>query len=298
MKKIIMAIAVLFALACNNHITPSNTAYQNKEIVNEKGTTILAGRNAPYMFKRSPYSEWFEKNYNAYAADSSAVLRLSSSLKGKTMEVFLGSWCGDSKREVPRMLKILDASGFDTADLHLIFVDYSMKAYKQSPQHEEKGKNIHHVPTFILYDGKNEIGRIVESPVVNLEKDMLAILNREGYVPTYKAIIQWQKQVKQKSIVKPDEEIQAIARTLKPLCTFWGEFNGYGYMLLSSGKKNEAYNIFRLNNILFPDKSGTYASLGEYYFITGNKAASKEMYEKVLQLKPDDANAKKMLGQL
>ena len=46
---------------------------------------------------------------------------------------------------------------------------------------EEVGKNIHRVPTFIFLHGNKEIGRIVESPVVSLEKDMIAILEKKSY---------------------------------------------------------------------------------------------------------------------
>jgi thiol-disulfide isomerase/thioredoxin len=297
MKNFIMAIAVLSAFACNNHIAPSGTPYQNKEFVNEKGTTMLIGRNAPYMLKQGSYKEWFEKNYNTYSADTVSVEALGPLLRGKTIEVFLGSWCGDSKREVPRMMKILERSGFDTAQLHLTFVDYSLKAYKQSPQHEEKGKDIHHVPTFIIYENKREIGRIVESPVITLEKDMLRILKQEAYIPNYKAILKWQEKKGRKKIMS-EEALHNIAHELKPACSSTSEFNGYGYMLFSSGKKAEAYNVFRLNTMMFPEKPGSFASLGEYYFLTGDKMAARQCYEKVLQLKPDDANAKKMLEQL
>lgn len=298
MKNFIMACAMLFAAACNNHISPSGTPYQNKEIVNEKGATILSGRNASYMMKQGTYQEWFYKNYNAYTVDSNMIPQLTSSLKGKKIEVFLGSWCGDSKREVPRMLKILESAGFDTASLHLVFVDYVLNHYKQSPQHEEKRKNIHHVPTFIIYNSNNrEMGRIVESPVMSLEKDLSDILAGRNYTPNYKAVIHWQ-QVSNRNKKKTQHELESIAANVKPLCSSSGEFNAYGYMLFAAGNKTQAYNVFKLNTILFPDKAGTFSSLGEYYFLMGDKPSAKQCYEKVLQLKPDDANAKKMLEQL
>jgi tetratricopeptide (TPR) repeat protein len=297
MKNFIMAFAVLLAFACNNHIGPSRTGHQNKEIINEKGSTILVGRNAPYMLKQASYREWFEKSYNNYTTDSTSVGRLSALLKDKTMEIFLGSWCGDSKREVPRMLKILNHAGFDTTRIHLVFVDYTLNAYKQSPQHEEKDKDIHHVPTFIIYEKKRELGRIVESPVASLEKDLLAIVKNDNYVPNYKGILQWQQE-RNRGKKMTIEQLQETAGTFKSIISFWGELNGYGYMLFSSGKRGEAYNIFRLNNLLFPDKPGTWLSLGEFYFLTGDKLSARRYYEKALELKPDDATAKKMMEQL
>jgi tetratricopeptide (TPR) repeat protein len=298
MKNFIMAFAVLFAFACNNNLVPSNTSYQNKEIVNEKNNTILVGHNAPYMMKQGIYKEWYDKNYSGYSIDSNTIQNIKPQLKNKTIEIFLGTWCGDSKREVPRMMKILEYAGFDTAHLKLVFIDHVLEAYKQSPEHEEKRKNIHHVPTFIVYDEKKEIGRIVESPVASLEKDLLAIVNKGSYVPNHKAIIQWQKEVKNRNKFKSEDQIKIIANELKPNCSFWGEFNAYGYMLYSQKKINETKNVFLLNTFLFPDKPGPFSSLGEYYLLTGNKPEARRCYEKVLQLKPDDANAKKLLEQL
>ena len=297
MKKIIMAMAVLAAIACNNYIVPAGTQYQNQEIINENGTAMLLGHNAPYMLNQGIYKEWYDKNYSSYNTDTLNIHLLSKLLHGKRIDIFLGSWCGDSKREVPRMLKVLEQSGIDTSSIRLIFVNNTLAAYKQSPQHEEKGKNIHRVPTFIVYENDKEIGRIVESPVVSLEKDLLSILRSETYVPNYKAIPEWKK-TKNRTKLLSDKELNSRASHLKPVCTSPGEFNAYGYMLFSSGKKTEACNVFRLNRIMFPDKPVVYSSLGEYYFLTGNKVAAKQCYEKVLQLKPDDPNAKKMLTQL
>jgi hypothetical protein len=41
------------------------------------------------------------------------------------------------------------------------------------------------VPTLIVYEKKKEIGRFIEYPVVSIEKDLLRILLKDGYVPNY-----------------------------------------------------------------------------------------------------------------
>ena len=97
------------------------------------------------------------------------------------IKLFMGTWCRDSRREVPRIYRILDAAGFDESRLTLINVNRG----KNSPGEEEVGLNIHHVPTVILYKNGNEIGRIIESPVQLLEEDMIAILNDASYTPNY-----------------------------------------------------------------------------------------------------------------
>ena len=57
--------------------------------------------------------------------------------------------------------------------------------YKKSPEGEETGKNIQRVPTLIIYHKRKELGRIIESPVVSIEKDLISILKQDGYIPNY-----------------------------------------------------------------------------------------------------------------
>jgi cytochrome c-type biogenesis protein CcmH/NrfG len=56
--------------------------------------------------------------------------------------------------------------------------------------------------------------------------------------------------------------------------------------------------VFKLNTELYPDKANVFDSLGEYYFKTGKRSLAKENYLKVLQMEPDNKNAKKMIAQL
>ena len=49
----------------------------------------------------------------------------------------------------------------------------------------EKGLNITNVPTFIFYKNGKEVNRIVESPRVSLEQDMIDIINGNNYKHIY-----------------------------------------------------------------------------------------------------------------
>ncbi len=298
-----VAAIMVLAVACHRATVPAgttvtNTPIINTEIKNASGQTILAGRASISAMQMPNYKTWYDDSYNSYAVDVAAARQLQPLLQNKTMEVFLGSWCGDSKREVPRMIRILQQAGMDTARLSLVFVDNSTGSYKQSPQHEERGKSIHHVPTFIIYDDKKEIGRIVESPVSSLEKDLLAILQQQSYQPNYRAINHWTKQVIERNRNMTDSELQNLVATLKPLCRHYGEFNGYGYVLLAARNTTEALNVFRLNTMIYPDNAGVFDSLAEAWETTGNKKEAIAAYEKVLQLKPGDEKAKGRVASL
>lgn len=293
-----MAAVCIAATACNRNAMPSSTPITNAQVQNEQGKTILAGHCSVSILQTGAYKEWFDKSYNNYTVDTATIHLMQPYLANKTIEIFLGSWCGDSKREVPRMIKILQLASFDTANLKLIFVDNSTKAYKQSPQHEEAGKTIHHVPTIIVYANNKETGRIIESPKISLEKDMLAILLHQPYAPNYKSIAWWVKNVKEKGTIMSDEKLQNVSHNIKPVNERMSELNTYGYVLLAQKNYAGALNVFKVNALLYPAMAGTYDSLGEAYMQAGNNGEAKKNYEKVLQLKPGDENAIKMLAQL
>jgi hypothetical protein len=89
------------------------------------------------------------------------------------IEIFFGTWCSDSRREVPRFFKILDQSQFVKPDrVKLWAVDKSKKLENNLAEK----RDIEYVATFIfLRDGK-EIGRIIERPQESLELDILRII--------------------------------------------------------------------------------------------------------------------------
>lgn len=298
MKKNILAlITLLFLVACNKAIMPSKTPIVNTEMENDKKQKHLLGHCSINMLQTENYKEWFVKSYNNYKVDTTTALQLKSYLQNKTIEIFLGSWCGDSKREVPAMLKILQTVNYDTNNVKLIFVHNADSVYKQSPQHEEAGKFIHHVPTFIVYENNKELNRIVETPIESLEKDLLKIMQHKYYIPKYKALLAWKK-MKHVDKIFSDADLQYLADDFRNQCLHYGEFNAYGYTLMANKKMKEAYNVFKLNTFIYPANANVYDSLAEWYFINGNKMMAKFYYEKTLELNPKSEGAKKMLEKL
>ncbi len=74
--------------------------------------------------------------------------------------------------------------------------------------------------------------------------------------------------------------------------------NDFGYQLMQSGELDNAIEVFKLNSELFPDIANTYDSLAEAYMNKGNKELAMQNYKKVLELRPQNENAKKMLEKL
>ena len=150
-----------------------------------RGNDMLLGKCTRDAFMQAPFNDWFKSNYDSYVVDSFTCNFIRPLLVGKTITIFMGTWCGDSKREVPRVLKMLDCCGFPMKNLSLVMVSNKDSLYKKSPQHEEAGRNIVRVPTIIIEQKGEEIGRIIEFPVKTLEKDLLAILKKENYQPNH-----------------------------------------------------------------------------------------------------------------
>jgi thiol-disulfide isomerase/thioredoxin len=141
----------------------------------EQSTWIL-GYFTRAQMARPPHSEWFLKEYDDYQYDQDIVNKLTETGKdGITIKIVMGSWCPDSRREVPRFMKLLDLWQFPADKVTYIGVDNA----KLSPVGEYESLAIERVPTFIIFRNNIETGRIIEVPVTSLEQDMVNILIEE-----------------------------------------------------------------------------------------------------------------------
>ncbi len=136
------------------------------------GKPMLLGLTKTVDFQDSNFYQWFNSEYTKYKPDSATVEFLRDNLKGKNILIIMGTWCSDSRREVPRFVKILDAAGFPETEYKIITVDRKKKA----PGFDPDSLNIELVPTFIVYENGKEIGRIIETPIETLEIDLKNIL--------------------------------------------------------------------------------------------------------------------------
>lgn len=157
----------------------------NKEISMENGKKYMVGKINQEGLNSQPYNVWFKKGHDSYTVDKSIVKLFKKKLDKHHIKLFLGTWCGDSKREVPRFIKILETAKFPMEQLEIVALDRRKEFYKKSPTGEEKGLNIIKVPTMIFLKNGKEVNRIVESPIESLEEDIIQILNRGLYTPNY-----------------------------------------------------------------------------------------------------------------
>lgn len=123
--------------------------------------------------------DWFTSEYDSYKVDSNTIIKFDrvENWNPKTqIQIFMGTWCGDSQQQVPRMIKVLDSLDFKN------YTIITLNNEKSSKKGYELGKNIIRVPTFIVYQNRAEINRIIETPVKTLESDLYQILN-QNYTP-------------------------------------------------------------------------------------------------------------------
>lgn len=137
--------------------------------------TILTGFCNREGLKTGNFSSFYFTEYNNYKPDSLIKELLSDNLNDFDITIVMGTWCGDSKEQVPRFYKILDQAGYDENRLKLICVDRDKKAADVNLD----SLRILLVPTFIIYYNNKEIGRIIETPVQTLERDLLGIINNK-----------------------------------------------------------------------------------------------------------------------
>ena len=157
----------------------------NKEIALEGHQPFMVGQINLEGLSKDPYHTWFAGQVENYTVDANLAKTFKETLKNYNITVFLGTWCGDSKREVPRFVKILKEADYPMEQPTMVALDRRKEFYKKSPTGEEKGLNIIKVPTFIFSKSGEESNRIVESPIESLEEDILQIVMEKPYVPNY-----------------------------------------------------------------------------------------------------------------
>ena len=189
MRQIILLLVFSLAVGCNQPTKKKNNESQTQEKVviptsllgkDWEGNEILVGR-VTYT-QMTQYTEaWFDKEYDFYRINEERLEKIKPLLKDKRVVLIMGTWCEDSQREVPGMMKILNQAGFNTAEMEIIAIDED----KRTKEGLEKAYNLAYIPALIFFEGEKEMNRIVEFPINSLEQDILDILSGKEYKNAY-----------------------------------------------------------------------------------------------------------------
>jgi hypothetical protein len=116
----------------------------------------------------------YQKEYDEFKPKKELMNQMYSLLKGITVTIVMGTWCSDSREQVPRFFHLFYALEHSFPDPDIICVDRNKKAGEVSLE----GLNIVKIPTFIVYFQGKELGRIIETPKATIDQDFLDILKK------------------------------------------------------------------------------------------------------------------------
>ena len=147
LKQLILLFILTLPLAANATSKPHSDAVTAKRLLSDH--------------------DKFAKQYQAFSPSLPDVA-LMQKLAGKEVLVLLGTWCHDSAREVPRLIKLLDESQVELSKITFVTVDYD----KRDEAGIALAHDLQYTPTFIVKHNGVEINRVVEKPSGTLAQDL------------------------------------------------------------------------------------------------------------------------------
>ena len=174
---------ILTKISCDSNLAQKKNVYlKNIQIPDSlkgkdlEGNEILLGEINIDQLKE--FTKHWSSNYNP---NSYILEKIKPLIKKRGIVLIMGTWCEDSEREIPGLIKILESINYDTKKMRIIAVDEN----KITPNFIEKDYELINIPTIIFYDNKNEINRIVEFPIKSIEEDIFDILTGKTYKHAY-----------------------------------------------------------------------------------------------------------------
>lgn len=120
------------------------------------------GQTASALDEYIQHDPGYQRVYDAYKPDTATLEKIRKALPEARMVIISASWCPDCRRNVPRMARLSQ---------HL--PGWTFEVYPREDEPRAKALGIRAIPTFIVYQGDTELGRIVENPALgSLEADL------------------------------------------------------------------------------------------------------------------------------
>lgn len=117
----------------------------------------------------------FDIYIERYQPDQKAIQYLQTLKDSITIYIFLGTWCRETKKYIPGLIKFLNVSKSKYININYIGVN----AEKKVPEGFLKKFKIKYIPTVVVLENNAEVGRIEEKPDELIELDLIQIL-KEG----------------------------------------------------------------------------------------------------------------------
>lgn len=184
-------LILAFITSCGNiNDSPKTEEIKSEEVLvqteieNEdefENQTMLIGKFTKEDLQRAPYNRWFNDRYANFNPSEEVMGTIKNNISEYEIMVFMGTWCVDSRREIPKIFKILDEAGYDLSKLTIVGVDRN----KVTPEKIEADWDINWVPTLIFMKDGKEVNRFVEYPRTSIEEDIANIVTGKEYNNSY-----------------------------------------------------------------------------------------------------------------
>jgi hypothetical protein len=113
---------------------------------------------------------------DTYTPNAAAVAALKAIDKETTVTLIFGTWCGDSKAYIPRLMKTLHQANNPKLKIKLVGIDNQFN----QPTDVVQPRRLTNVPTVIVERDGRELGRLIETPATaSAEEDLASILNEK-----------------------------------------------------------------------------------------------------------------------
>jgi len=263
--------------------------------INSRGEKHLTGPfDLEVLRTDSVYKQWFENSTTLFALKGDKT-KWKKQLKDTQVDIYLGTWCGDSKRWVPQFVKLWNDLGLNENQLNFIALYDGVEQYKQGPNQEEKGLRIHRVPTFIFKEDNKEYARVVEYPRNDLELDVAQIAMRYASEPNYRAATYLLNLFEKESMETVMKDIRIHLNKVNQLVSKDRELNTLGFVFQRSDRMQEALLTFQFNTLIHPHSPRAFNSYAEALLANDNKPQAISAFKRVIALEPEHKNANEQL---
>lgn len=301
MRKVVFSgLAVLAMGACSAR-EPSEEQPSEPQLLESNfdgGKPMWVGPVERSHLREEPFDRWFDSGYEAYTPDAAAVSELGEALSSVRLEVYLGTWCGDSRREVPRLYRVVDEASFPEDRIEVHALSDHDRAFKHTPGGKERERLVHRTPTIILMKNGEEMGRIVQNPRSRIETDLLAIAKGDSYTPRFGAESRLHEIVSSRDVDFLERHEEELAEELGALGETESLWHYAEYDLLVNDKPREAVAVLNIYLHLFPESSKAYYLLATAYRDLGEIARARDAVTESLRYDENDRKARALLKKL
>ncbi len=163
MKILLITFTLLIISACSSTSSksPADLPMEKHGVEN-----VIGSITKEHLFK---HFRAFQENYTNHTLAQKELTHLQTLKSPIHLVIVFGTWCHDSEREVPRLLKLIEAANNPNISYELISVGYD----KTLPKNHPRQFSIEFTPTVLVLDRQgNEINRVIEKPEVNWAMDI------------------------------------------------------------------------------------------------------------------------------